>query len=130
MKPIEPDPVIKETQELLTARGFNPGAIDGWMGRKTKAAVIAYQETHPNLDNDGILGPATLAQLRRDAMVVQETIAGSGRVGGLGLLSFFTGLPWGWIFGAGLTVLGIWLVLRYRDVIARRGCSLFKRKVV
>lgn len=60
----KPDPVVKEAQELLTSRGFNPGAIDGWMGKKTKAALLAYQQAHPHLVNDGILGPATLAQLR------------------------------------------------------------------
>ncbi len=67
MKPETADQSVIEAQKILMARGFDPGAIDGAFGPKTKAAVLAYQEAHPNLANDGVLGPATLAQLRRDS---------------------------------------------------------------
>lgn len=35
------DAVVKEAQEILTSKGFNPGAIDGWMGAKTRDSIIA-----------------------------------------------------------------------------------------
>lgn len=70
--PRKPDAVVKEAQEILTSKGFNPGAIDGWMGEKTREAIIAYQKAHPHLEADGILGPATLSQLRRDAKALRE----------------------------------------------------------
>ena len=126
--PKQPDPVVKEAQEMLTERGFNPGAIDGWFGAKTKAAVLAYQRAHPHLVNDGILGPATLAQLRRDAMAAKEAIkkgggalAGSGAAGTAATL--VSGVPWQWVVGVtgAVTVAAlVYVAWRYRDVIARR----------
>lgn len=120
-KPPMQDPVVREAQELLTAAGFNPGAIDGWMGEKTKAAVIAYQKAHPHLVADGIIGPATLAQLRKDATLARE-VATKGASSGLGsaVLAWGAGLPWGWIAaGVVVSVVG-YVVWRKRDVIARR----------
>lgn len=123
--PKKPDPVVKEAQELLTARGFNPGAIDGWMGEKTKAAVIAYQKAHPHLVADGIIGPATLAQLRRDAKAAKDAATkGGGSIVSAGGLSWLAGLPWGWIV-AGVAIAALaYFAWRYRDVIARRWNSL------
>lgn len=120
-KPDEPDPVVKEAQEALKRFGFDPGEIDGWMGRNTKAAVIAYQKKHPHLENDGIIGAATMAQLRRDGMAAKDSIT---KGGGLAFLSgfgaFFTGLPWGWIV-AGVAVLTVlFFAWRYWDVVQRR----------
>ncbi|WP_299347197.1 peptidoglycan-binding protein, partial [uncultured Maritalea sp.] len=112
----KPDPVIQEAQELLTSRGFNPGAIDGWMGKKTKVALLAYQQAHPHLVNDGILGAATIAQLRRDGQMAGQvakdavTKGGGGSIIG-GALAFTTGLPWGWIVAAivvGAIGWGLW----------------------
>lgn len=119
--PAQPDPVVKEAQELLTAAGLNPGAIDGWMGEKTKAAVIAYQKAHPHLAADGIIGPATLAQLRRDASAAREAVTkGVGSAASSGLLAFVAGLPWAWIV-AGVAVAAVaYVAYRNRDVIARR----------
>ncbi|MQX77517.1 glycoside hydrolase family protein [Sinorhizobium medicae] len=119
--PRKPDAVIKEAQEILTSKGFNPGAIDGWMGEKTREAVIAYQKAHPHLEADGILGPATLSQLRRDAQALKKAATkGAGSAVGSGALAFAAGLPWGWIAaGALLLALG-YVAYRYRDVIARR----------
>ncbi|MBD8894047.1 glycoside hydrolase family protein [Roseibium litorale] len=118
-KPEVPDPVVMEVQKALKRFGFDPGGIDGWMGTRTKDAVIAYQKTHPNLENDGIIGPATLAQLRKDLLALKETVTGSGGIAGLGVASFFAGLPWGWIAAGGAGLLCLWLVIRYRDSIAR-----------
>ncbi|RVL12602.1 glycoside hydrolase family protein [Sinorhizobium meliloti] len=119
--PRKPDAVVKEAQEILTSKGFNPGAIDGWMGEKTREAVIAFQKAHPHLKADGILGPATLSQLRRDAKALRDAATkGAGSALGSGALAFAAGLPWGWIAaGAAVLVLG-YVAYRYRDVIARR----------
>lgn len=116
----KPDPVVKEAQEILSAKGFNPGAIDGWMGEKTKAAVIAYQKAHPHLVADGILGPATLSQLRRDAGLVKDAVTkGAGSAIGSGALAFAAGLPWGWIAtGVAIAVVG-YVAYRKRDVLQR-----------
>lgn len=119
--PVKPDPVVKEAQELLTTAGLNPGAIDGWMGAKTKAAVIAYQKAHPHLIADGIIGPATIAQLRRDAGAAKDVIAkGASSAAGSGLLAFTAGLPWGWIAAGVLVAVVGYVAYRNRDVIARR----------
>lgn len=120
-KPPMQDPVVREAQELLTAAGFNPGAIDGWMGAKTKAAVIAYQKAHPHLVADGIIGPATLAQLRKDVVLARETVTkGAGSGVGSAALAWSAGLPWGWI-AAGVVVAVVgYVIWRKRDVIARR----------
>lgn len=117
----KPDPVVTEAQELLTARGFNPGAIDGWFGEKTKAAVIAYQKAHPHLVADGIIGPATLSQLRRDAAATREAITKTASSGaGSAAAAWAAGLPWGWVAaGVVVAVLG-YVAYRNRDVIARR----------
>lgn len=116
----KPDPVVKEAQEILTSKGFNPGAIDGWMGEKTKKAIIAYQKTHPHLVADGILGPATLSQLRRDASALKDAVGkGAGSAIGSGALAFLAGLPWGWIaLGAAVLAVG-YVAYRKRDVIQR-----------
>jgi len=130
----KPDPVVEEAQRILTERGFNPGAIDGWMGAKTRAAILAYQRAHPHLVADGILGPATLAQLRRDAQAAKEMIADTvGKGGGgsvaAGVLASLAGLPWQWIIPAILAAALAWTIWRHRDVIARRWNSLIGRKV-
>ncbi|MDX0836864.1 glycoside hydrolase family protein [Sinorhizobium medicae] len=119
--PRKPDAIVKEAQSILTAKGFNPGAIDGWMGEKTREAIIAYQKAHPHLEADGILGPATLSQLRRDAKALKEAATkGAGSAIGSGALAFMAGLPWSWI-AAGVAVMAVaYVAYRYRDVIARR----------
>ncbi|WP_421476750.1 glycoside hydrolase family protein [Agrobacterium tumefaciens] len=129
--PVKPDPVVKEAQELLTTAGLNPGAIDGWMGAKTKAAVIAYQKAHPHLIADGIIGPATIAQLRRDAGAAKDVVAkGASSAAGSGLLAFTAGLPWGWIAAGVLVAVVGYVAYRNRDVIARRWNSWRGKEVV
>ena len=119
--PRRPDPVVEEAQEILVARGFDPGAIDGWMGARTRAAVLAYQQAHPHLTADGILGPATLAQLRRDALMLRDAARTSG-AGGLaaGLGAALGGLSWGSIAALAVLIALIVVAWRFRDVIARR----------
>jgi lysozyme len=118
--PAAPDPVVKEAQEILSGKGFNPGAIDGWMGEKTKAAVIAYQKAHPHLVADGIIGPATLSQLRRDAAAMREAATkGISSAAGSGILAFTAGLPWGWIAAGVAVAVVAYVAYRNRDIITR-----------
>lgn len=123
-KPSWPDEVVREAQALLVRAGLDPGKVDGWMGPKTAAAILSFQKAHPHLKADGILGPATLAQLRREAAASGEatvkSVAGGVAAGGAALAG---GLPWGWIAaGAGVAVLGVvaFIAWRKRDVISRR----------
>jgi GH24 family phage-related lysozyme (muramidase) len=128
--PRKPDATVKEAQEILTSKGFNPGAIDGWMGEKTRDAIIAYQKAHPHLEADGILGPATLSQLRRDAKALKDAAAkGAGSAVGSGALAFMAGLPWGWIAAGALLLAVGYVAYRYRDVLKRRWNSWRGREV-
>lgn len=113
--PAVPDPVVKEAQVALGVEA------DGWMGPKTRAAIVAYQKQHPHLTADGKLGPATLSQMRRDAIALREAgMKVIPTVTAVGGASWFTGLPWGWIIAAAALVGIVWLGYRYRDVWARR----------
>jgi len=71
---------VREVQSALIALGFYDGAVDGIAGRRTKAAVRAYQEHHPDLVADGIAGPATRASLAREQAArarVTQTVGGA-----------------------------------------------------
>jgi hypothetical protein len=41
-----PDITVRTAQMLLSYAGFNPGAIDGLMGKLTRAAAQAFREAH------------------------------------------------------------------------------------
>ena len=53
---------VRKLQELLNARGYDCGRVDGLFGAKTKAAVQAFQEAN-SLASDGIAGPLTWSKL-------------------------------------------------------------------
>jgi uncharacterized protein (TIGR02594 family) len=53
---------VTQLQTRLKALGFDPGPIDGAMGRRTTTAIIAFQQSR-GLQADGIVGPITLAAL-------------------------------------------------------------------
>jgi uncharacterized protein (TIGR02594 family) len=57
-----------ELQSALKARGFDPGTIDGIIGRDTIAAIRAFQAS-AGLEVDGIAGPLTRAALQAGAAV-------------------------------------------------------------
>ena len=51
-------------QIFLNENGYQCGAADGIFGKKTEAAVKAYQKAHPECGKvDGIIGPKTWASL-------------------------------------------------------------------
>ena len=55
--------VVLELQQLLKAKGFDPGTPDGAFGAKTKSAVVGYQQAK-RLAPDGIVGAATWTALQ------------------------------------------------------------------
>ena len=50
-------------QQSLAAKGFDPGPADGVFGRKTAAAISAFQRSH-GLAETGVVDEAVLAALR------------------------------------------------------------------
>jgi peptidoglycan hydrolase-like protein with peptidoglycan-binding domain len=56
-------PAVRELQNLLKAKGFNPGPVDGAFGPKTKAAVLAFQRSQ-GIAVDGVVGPQTWGRLK------------------------------------------------------------------
>jgi uncharacterized protein (TIGR02594 family) len=62
---------IKEIQQALQAAGFDPGPVDGIRGRKTIAAIKAFQKAN-GLAVDGIVGPKTIAKLFPAGAPVEE----------------------------------------------------------
>lgn len=56
-------PKVKQIQTALRNAGYDPGAVDGKMGRQTKDAVMAFQRAN-NLPADGIVGKKTWLLLR------------------------------------------------------------------
>ncbi len=53
---------IRDAQQALKDKGYDPGPIDGINGPLTRAAVRNYQQKE-NIDVDGRLGPKTLDNL-------------------------------------------------------------------
>jgi uncharacterized protein (TIGR02594 family) len=49
---------IRNIQEVLKAKGFDPGSVDGIWGRNTIDALRKFQATN-NLSVDGVFGPST-----------------------------------------------------------------------
>ena len=70
-----PEPVVEETQEALQSLGYTPGPIDGLMGRKTEAAIKAFQEAE-QLPVDGLPSVDLLLKLaeRQDSRVQERKI--------------------------------------------------------
>jgi peptidoglycan hydrolase-like protein with peptidoglycan-binding domain len=56
-------PAVRDLQNLLRTKGFNPGPADGIFGPKTKAAVLAFQRAQ-GITVDGIVGPQTWGKLK------------------------------------------------------------------
>ncbi len=59
----EGDPaLIEELQQILSRAGYDPGPADGTFGRRTEAAVVAFQQAN-GLSVDGRVGPETASAL-------------------------------------------------------------------
>lgn len=58
-----------ELQTALKAGGFDPGDLDGVPGRRTTAAIRAFQAAHPPLKVDGDAGPKTWQVLRATGLL-------------------------------------------------------------
>jgi hypothetical protein len=56
-------PEVEQLQLRLKAAGYDPGDIDGDYGPRTAAAVLAFQVDRPDLEDDGVVGPHTIAAL-------------------------------------------------------------------
>jgi len=55
---------ISEAQKILHDLGYKPGKIDGLIGRKTRKAIVAFQQTH-KLKGDGLLTVDLLQKLHQ-----------------------------------------------------------------
>lgn len=108
----------------LVALGFLDAATKG-DADKVSAAITKFQTQHPQLDNDGVMGTATLDQLQRVIDLKAKSAKGAAgtatgaatgaadqaaSVSGYGDLILYGSL-------AVLVIGGIWLAWRYRDEI-------------
>jgi len=80
-----------QVQKDLAKLGFEPGPVDGQMGRQTKRAVKAFQQAH-GLVVDGIPGPMTKNALADQIETLADrksandaTAAGTGGAGAIGV---------------------------------------------
>jgi hypothetical protein len=67
-----PSQQVREAQHLLRAKGFDPGAVDGVAGQRTREAVMRFQRER-GLPATGRVSPALLAELRKGARDSQRT---------------------------------------------------------
>lgn len=82
-------PKVTQLQQLLKAKGFNPGPIDGTFGSGTVKAVISFQK-YEGLTPDGLVGPTTLKALNSSPPVNKTAPAG---VSLIETYKFYRGLP-------------------------------------
>ena len=75
---IAPTAAIRQLQADLRALGYYHGTTTGLYGAKTRAAVVAFQQS-AGLTADGLAGPATLAAIaaRRGRTAAQPVIGQS-----------------------------------------------------
>jgi N-acetylmuramoyl-L-alanine amidase len=60
------DEGISGIQARLSNLGFDPGPVDGKLGRNTRDAIREFQRRHPPLEVDGVCGPETTKYLMDD----------------------------------------------------------------
>lgn len=122
-----PSEAVRAWQADLATLGFYRGAIDGIAGPATRAAVLAYQASHPDLVADGIVGPATRASLSRDVALRRRVAESAGAAVG-GAVAAGTAAAAGggsWIVVAGVAgiaivvIAAVILMRRYRGEVVR-----------
>lgn len=104
---------VAEIQELLAARGYDPGPIDGMIGPRTAAAIRQYQE-EADLEPTGNATRGLLARLRNTASgpgrrPPRQRADQSGRNGGaaVGAPFFVVGDTYVFSHGLSYTVLRV-----------------------
>lgn len=116
---------IAEAQRILKSLGYELAAT-GRLDAKTEAATRAFQQSHPQLKADGILGTATFAALQRVRNLRQEAACGGGATAmpaaAAGGGEIFADPAWwtDWVLWGGLGALAIgaaYLAWFYRDEI-------------
>ena len=67
------DPVVADIQQALQGLGYNPGPIDGLIGKKTETAITAFQQDN-NLVLDGLPSAGLLSVLfeRQEQQMEQQ----------------------------------------------------------
>lgn len=129
-----PDPVLVGYQGKLKRLSYYAGDVDGWHGPKTTAAVLAFQKHHASLVDDGVLGPATRAQIDRDLKAKGEAkgvgVGTGATVVGLGAAAWFAD-HWHWLaLGIVAVVAGVAAVfiVRRREEVAHWISNLRHRR--
>ena len=70
LRPGDQGPDVEMLQLKLKAVGYDSGDIDGDYGKRTTAAVLAFQVDRPDIDDDGVAGPQTVGAL--DAAIAKR----------------------------------------------------------
>jgi hypothetical protein len=61
---LEPPADVNGMQRRLNSLGYNLGAVDGIIGKKTERSILNFQADHAPLRVDGLYGPKTLQKLK------------------------------------------------------------------
>lgn len=114
------DEEVLEAQENLNKLGIKVKA-DGWMGPKTEEAIRVYQEKHPHLKVDGVLGVATITQLGKDVTAIKSIIKQSSVTTAVATAAASaSGFPWIWVLCGVAFVSIVYFAWKYRDVVQRK----------
>jgi len=76
-----PDLTVRGAQVYLLYLGFQPGPVDGMLGRMTRSALAQFQQAD-NLPATGELDEATVAQLQNAAESLNQQAQPAGAAGG------------------------------------------------